>query len=83
MFGRRPAVILGSFGTGLGMLVFGFSKSYSQAVLGRFISGLLCGNIGVLKSFLNEVTDETTRGTGFAYMSLAWSCGTVVAPLVG
>jgi MFS family permease len=82
-YGRRSAMVLGSFGTGIGMLVFGFSTTYTQAVLGRFLSGLLCGNVGVLKSFLNEVTDETNRGSGFAMLSLAWAFGTIVAPLVG
>ena len=82
-FGRRPAVILGTIGTGFGMLVFGFSRTYTQAIIGRSMSGLLAGNVGVLKSFLNEITDETNRGKGFAMLSLSWSVGTVIAPLVG
>ena len=75
--------MLGCFGTGAGMLVFGFSRSYTQSVLGRFLSGFLCGNVGVLKCFLNEVTDETNRGGGFALLSLSWALGCVIAPLVG
>jgi len=53
------------------------------AVIGRLISGILSGNLGVLKSFLTEVTDDTNRGAGFSYLSLAWAIGTIIAPLAG
>lgn len=82
-YGRKPAVVLGTFGTALGMLIFGTAKSYWQAVLGRIIGGVLCGNLGVVKSFLSEITDETNQGKGFAYISVAWSLGCLLAPLAG
>jgi len=83
IYGRKLAIILGTIGAALGMLVFGTSKTYTQALIGRIASGLLSGNVGVLKSFLTEITDETNRGTGFSYMSTAWSLGCIVAPLAG
>lgn len=83
MYGRKLAIILGTIGAALGMLVFGTSKTYTQALIGRIASGLLSGNVGVLKSFLTEITDETNRGTGFSYMSTAWSLGCILAPLAG
>jgi hypothetical protein len=46
-------------------------------------SGLLSGNLGVVKSLLTEITDDTNRGAAFAYMSLAWAIGCVIAPLAG
>lgn len=46
-------------------------------------SGLLSGNLGVVKSLLTEITDDTNRGAAFSYMSLAWAIGTVIAPLAG
>jgi len=82
-WGRRPVLFLGTLGTGLGMMVFGFARSYGQAVAGRLLSGLLCGNLGVLKAYLTEVTDKTNRGGGFAILSIAWSVGTVFSPLIG
>jgi MFS family permease len=69
-FGRKPAVFLGTLGTALGMIVFGTSRTYGQAVAGRVISGFLCGNLGVVKSFLTEVTDDTNRGKAFSLFSL-------------
>ena len=48
-YGRRPAIVLGTAGAMVGGLVFGFSSNYTQAVVGRVISGGLSGNLGVLK----------------------------------
>jgi MFS family permease len=82
-YGRKPAVLVGTFGTIFGMLLFGLASSYPQAVAGRIIAGLLSGNIGVMKTYLIEITDDTNRGVGFSYMSVSWSIGSVVAPLFG
>jgi hypothetical protein len=53
------------------------------AILGRIIGGLLCGNLGVVKSFLTEITDDTNRSSAFYLFSLSWAVGSVLAPLLG
>jgi len=65
------------------MLLFGFATTFPQAVMGRLVSGILCGNLGVLKTFLTEITDSSNRGGGFAILSMSWSIGTVFSPLIG
>lgn len=82
-YGRKPAITIGTLGTAVGMIIFGCATNYSSALVGRVISGLLSGNLGVLKSFLTEITDESNRGAGFSYMSVAWALGTIIAPLAG
>lgn len=82
-YGRKPTLFLGTLGTGLGMLIFGFATTYEQAIAGRVISGLLCGNLAVLKAFLTEITDTTNRGPGFSVLAISWSIGTVFSPLIG
>ncbi|RYG64140.1 hypothetical protein EON64_14565, partial [archaeon] len=47
------------------------------------LGGFLSGNLGVMKSFLTEITDTTNRGKGFAYVSVSWSLGSMIAPLIG
>ncbi len=76
-------MIIGSFGAGIGMLVFGTATTYSQAVLGRALSGFLSGNIGVIKSFLTEITDHSNRPKGFSYLQVAWATGSILGPLIG
>jgi hypothetical protein len=82
-FGRKPGIILGVIGAAIGMLVLGFSKTFLQAIAGRALSGFLSGNIGVIKSFLTEITDDSNRGRGFSFMQLGWSLGTICGPLAG
>lgn len=61
VYGRRSAIVLGTLGAAIGMAVFGSAKVYWQAVLGRLLSGILSGNLGPLKSFLTEITDDSNR----------------------
>ena len=82
-YGRKPAIAIGTLGAAVGMLIFGSATNYTYALVGRIFSGLLSGNLGVLKSFLTEITDESNRGAGFSYMSVAWALGTIIAPLAG
>lgn len=41
--GRKPVLLTGLAGTGLSMLMFGFSTSLPLAILARFLGGLLNG----------------------------------------
>ena len=43
----------------------------------------MAGNVGILKSFLAEITDSTNRGRAFSLMPLAWGLGCVFAPMAG
>jgi MFS family permease len=82
-YGRKMALISGTLGAAFGMLVFGSATTFVQAVAGRLLSGFLSGNLGIIKSFLAEITDDTNRGRGFSYMSVYGSLGGLVAPLAG
>lgn len=82
-FGRKPAVIAGVVGGGIGMLVFGSAKTFTQAMIGRLSAGFLTGNVGIIKCFLSEITDSSNRGRGFSLMSVAYSIGNILGPLIG
>ena len=45
--GRKPVLLIGCFGTMLSLLIVGFSKSFTVALFGRVLGGLLNGNIGM------------------------------------
>ena len=47
VWGRRPTLLLGLFGTFFGMAVFGFATNFTIAVLSRFCTGALNGNVAV------------------------------------
>ena len=82
-YGRKPTLVLGTLGTAVGTLIFGFSQSYPQAVAGRIVSGLLSGNLGILKTYLTEITDDSNRTKAFAVLQTSGSIGNILGPMIG
>ncbi|EIW57758.1 MFS general substrate transporter [Trametes versicolor FP-101664 SS1] len=81
--GRKPILLGGLLGQTLSMVGFGFSRRYWALILSRCAQGLLNGNIGVTKSAMAEITDETNRARGFAFIHLIWTVGGTIGPIVG
>ncbi|CAE6466404.1 unnamed protein product [Rhizoctonia solani] len=81
--GRRPVLILGLCGIVGSTIMFGLSKSFTMMLISRALGGALNGNVAVIKSVSGEITDETNRGIAFAYLSLCWSMGSLLAPALG
>jgi MFS family permease len=82
-WGRRPALLCGLTGTAISSLCFGFSPSFWFAVLSRFTWGVLNGNIGVAKTYLSEISDDSNVAKGMAYFSVIGSVGRVIGPMIG
>eukprot|EP00669_Euglena_mutabilis_P008622 TRINITY_DN3644_c0_g1_i1.p1 TRINITY_DN3644_c0_g1~~TRINITY_DN3644_c0_g1_i1.p1 ORF type:complete len:413 (-),score=102.72 TRINITY_DN3644_c0_g1_i1:461-1699(-) len=81
--GRKRALLLGVAGTSIATVVFGTATTFTQAMAGRFLSGLLSGNVCILKSFLADVTDASNRTRAFSLLPLAWGAGCIAGPVVG
>jgi MFS family permease len=56
--GRKPVLVIGLVGTLLSMLIFGFAKSLSVALIARALGGGLNGNIGVIQTTVAELVRE-------------------------
>ena len=83
-YGRKPIMILGCCGTMLSLLMVGFSRSFTFALLGRAVGGLLNGNIGVIQSMVNElVKNPKHEPTAYAVMPFVWNVGCIIGPAVG
>jgi len=82
-YGRKPTLVIGTLGTAIGTAIFGFSRSFPQAVVGRVMSGILSGNLGILKTYLTEITDESNRTKAFAILQTSGSIGNIIGPLIG
>ncbi|TFK75575.1 MFS general substrate transporter, partial [Pluteus cervinus] len=82
-YGRKPILVLGPLGLALAMLGFGFSKSFWPLVAFRCFQGAFNGNIGVSKTVMAELTDETNKAEVFVVMPLVWSVALSVGPALG
>ncbi|KIY69690.1 MFS general substrate transporter [Cylindrobasidium torrendii FP15055 ss-10] len=81
--GRKPVLMIGLFGASISMLSFGLARTFWALVVARSISGLLNGNIGVMKSAMGDLTDSSNRADGFALLPVVWSFGATMGPLIG
>lgn len=82
-FGRKPILLSGLCSSAVTTVVFGLSTSLPMAVVTRMVNGLANGNLGIAKSYLREITDETNQAKCAGALSLAWGFGVIIGPLLG
>ncbi|KAI9022464.1 major facilitator superfamily domain-containing protein [Hyaloraphidium curvatum] len=81
--GRKPVLLFGLVGSTITAVAFGFSKSFWFALSMRAASGLMNGNVGVGKTIMGEITDESNRAQAFNLFGLMWEIGSIIAPILG
>ncbi|KAI9452887.1 MFS general substrate transporter [Lactarius psammicola] len=81
--GRKPVLLCGLLGTVVSSVLFGLSRSFSALVFSRCLHGMLNGNIGVMKSMMAELTDETNMARGFSLIPVTWAIGGTIGPFIG
>ena len=84
LLGRKKVILIGLFGTAVGCLGFGFSRSFGEAVFWRCIGGALNGNIGVMRTMISEIVKERRFLTrAFLLLPMCFNIGVIVGPLLG
>ncbi|KAI9437152.1 MFS general substrate transporter [Lactarius indigo] len=81
--GRKPVLLFGLLGTIFSSILFGLSRSFWALVLSRCLHGMLNGNIGVMKSMMAELTDETNMARAFSLITITWAIGSTMGPFIG
>ncbi|KAI6097598.1 major facilitator superfamily domain-containing protein [Pisolithus thermaeus] len=81
--GRKPVLLVGLAGLSASNLCFGLSREFWSLVASRCIAGALNGNVGVMKSIVGEITDNTNMARAFALIPIVFSVGASIAPLYG
>ncbi|KAI6145800.1 MFS general substrate transporter [Pisolithus tinctorius] len=81
--GRKPVLLVGLMGLSISNLCFGLSKTLWALIASRCIAGALNGNIGVMKSVIGEITDDTNMAQAFVLIPIVFSTGASIAPLFG
>ncbi|KAL0565140.1 hypothetical protein V5O48_016890 [Marasmius crinis-equi] len=82
-YGRRPVLLIGPLGLSFAMIGFGLSKNFWSLVVFRSAQGIMNGNLGVVKTILGELSDDTNRADAFALISVAWTFGATLGPTLG
>ncbi|XP_047123403.1 uncharacterized protein LOC100214368 isoform X1 [Hydra vulgaris] len=79
-WGRKLSVYLCAGGLALTTILFGFSCTYTWAILSRSSQGLFLGLIGITKVIITDVSDDSNLGVGLTFMFASYNLGLIVGP---
>eukprot|EP01006_Ploeotia_vitrea_P051581 TRINITY_DN67579_c5_g1_i1.p1 TRINITY_DN67579_c5_g1~~TRINITY_DN67579_c5_g1_i1.p1 ORF type:complete len:601 (-),score=265.06 TRINITY_DN67579_c5_g1_i1:759-2486(-) len=82
-WGRKPTMLCGIVGSIVSITLFGLSSSFPMAIGLRVMWGLSNGNLGIAKTVLSEICDDTNSAKGFAVLGVLSGFGRLTGPAVG
>ena len=78
--GRRPVMLLSTFGSFLSYVLFGLSNSLAVLFLSRVVAGIMGGNISTAQAYVADVTSREDRARGMGLIGAAFGIGFVLGP---
>jgi MFS family permease len=82
-YGRKPILIVSIFGLFLSYIMWFFAGSFTILIIARFIGGVMGGNLSTATAVVADVTDESTRSKGMAFVGIAFAFGFIIGPALG
>jgi len=82
-FGRKPVLLLGLLGSAIAPIVLGLGTNLTTIFVARALDGFFCGNVGVTRTYLGEVVDESNEAKSFGILSMCYSLGLLIGPILG
>lgn len=81
--GRRPIMMLSTFGAASAYLLFAWSNSLALLFASRILAGIMAGNISTAQAYVADVTDSSNRARGMGLIGAAFGIGFVIGPAIG
>lgn len=82
--GRKPILMIGMFGFGLSLLLFGLSTQLWMLYASRALSGVLSSAaLSTAMAYIGDSTSERERAGGLGLLGAAAGAGTVIGPGFG
>lgn len=78
--GRRPIMLMSTFGAVIAYIIFGFAGSLSVLFLSRIVAGMMGGNISTAQAYIADITDNENRARGMGLIGAAFGFGFVIGP---
>ena len=82
-FGRRPVLLISTFGLGLDYILMALRQSLEWLFVGRLISGITSAGYTTAAAYVADVTPVARRTAGFGMLSAAFGLGFVLGPALG
>ncbi|GKZ36757.1 hypothetical protein AbraIFM66950_007954, partial [Aspergillus brasiliensis] len=82
--GRKRVLLIGSLGTCISCLGFGFSRSFVAAAVFRTLGGVLNSNVGVMRTMIAEIIEEKKyQSRAFLLLPMCFNIGVIIGPVLG
>lgn len=81
--GRRPVILASLGGAALVPIAFGLSQSFGMALAVRAFNGVLCGSLGITKTYVAELVDKEKEAKAFSIITACYSVGMMIGPAWG
>lgn len=78
--GRRPIMLLSTFGAVIAYTIFGLAETLGVLFFSRVIAGMMGGNISTAQAYIADVTDSENRARGMGLIGAAFGIGFVIGP---
>jgi MFS family permease len=82
--GRKPVIVSGLFCTMILSILLGMSSSLTMVLVTRALTGLMNGNVGIIRTMVAEIVPERElQPRAFSIMPLVWTIGSIFGPAFG
>lgn len=78
--GRRPIMLLSTFGAVIAYIMFGLANSLFLLFASRIVAGIMGGNISTAQAYISDVTSKEERAKGMGLIGAAFGIGFMVGP---
>jgi len=80
--GRRPIMLMSTFGASIAYIVFGLAHTLALLFISRAIAGMMGGNISTAQAYVADVTTHEDRAKGMGLIGAAFGIGFVMGPAI-
>lgn len=80
--GRRPVMLISTFGGIIAYIWFGLAGSLAALFLSRLMAGIMGGNLGAAQAYIADITTPEKRASGMALIGAAFGIGFVMGPAI-
>ena len=82
-FGRRPVILISSFGLAVDFLFMAVANTLPLLFIGRIISGITAASFSTANAYVADVTPPEKRAAAFGVLGMAFGLGFTFAPFIG
>lgn len=82
-FGRRPVLLLSTFGLGVDFMFMALAPTLGWLLVGRILNGMTAASFSTANAYVADVTPPQDRARVFGIMGSAFSFGFLIGPALG